>query len=235
MYVSPIGAWSAVGCLLLCLINRGAAESSRYRGVGDPARLPLRRTLRDQSIVPPYRDVIDRPDHQRDSARLPIPPVHDAYVVYPNVDDHAWRDATKSVPGSANGEGESAYYEEYAVSAENQGLSGRKSPDNVARRADWRYEEASRNELKDEEMMRKMSALDKILFEDENDIVLRNTIEDGAGAETSIPEETKRVVRQVRRQRPGFFWTLARLAFEVRAMRRRRSRESIDQFSTSVK
>lgn len=33
----------------------------------------------------------------------------------------------------------------------------------------------------------------------------------------NITEEAKRVVRQVKRQRPGLFWTLARVAFEVSA------------------
>lgn len=67
----------------------------------------------------------------------------------------------------------------------------------------------------DEEIMKKMNMLDKMLSEDENDVE-KNTVEDGIITEMNISEETKRVVRQVRRYRPGFFWTLARLAFEVR-------------------
>lgn len=69
----------------------------------------------------------------------------------------------------------------------------------------------------DEEIMRKMNILDKMLSEDtdENDID-KNAVEDGIIAKMNISEETKRVVRQVRKQRPGFFWTLVRLAFEVR-------------------
>lgn len=31
----------------------------------------------------------------------------------------------------------------------------------------------------------------------------------------NVSEETKRVVRQVKKQRPGFFWTLFRVVFEV--------------------
>lgn len=31
----------------------------------------------------------------------------------------------------------------------------------------------------------------------------------------NLTEDAKRIVRQVKRQRPGFFWTLARVAFEV--------------------
>lgn len=65
--------------------------------------------------------------------------------------------------------------------------------------------------------MLKMSVLEKLLSEDtdENDIESKNSVEDSIMAETRIPEETKRVVRQVRRHRPGFFYTLARVAFEV--------------------
>ncbi|XP_029173864.1 uncharacterized protein LOC114942629 [Nylanderia fulva] len=69
--------------------------------------------------------------------------------------------------------------------------------------------------IRDEEMMLKMSILEKLLSEDENDVESMNSIEDSIFAETSISEETKRVARQVRRQRPGFFYTLARVAFET--------------------
>lgn len=65
----------------------------------------------------------------------------------------------------------------------------------------------------DEEIMKKMNMLDRILSEDTDE---NNIVEDEIIAEMKISEETKRVVRQVRRHRPGFFWTLARLAFEVR-------------------
>lgn len=70
---------------------------------------------------------------------------------------------------------------------------------------------------KDEEIMKKMNILNKVLSESskENDVEPENTIEDRIIADTNISEETKRVVRQIRKQRPGFFWTLARLAFEV--------------------
>ncbi|XP_011868225.1 PREDICTED: uncharacterized protein LOC105562198 [Vollenhovia emeryi] len=68
----------------------------------------------------------------------------------------------------------------------------------------------------DKEIMKKMNMLDKILSEDtvENDVE-KNTVEDGIIAEINLSEETKRVVRQVRKYRPGFFWTLAKLAFET--------------------
>ncbi|KAL6441598.1 hypothetical protein ACFW04_003618 [Cataglyphis niger] len=80
-------------------------------------------------------------------------------------------------------------------------------------RLEQRYEETGR---RDKEIMLKISALEKLLSEDtkERDVE-SNTVEDNIIAETSIPEETKRVVRQVRKQRPGFFYTLARLAFET--------------------
>lgn len=68
---------------------------------------------------------------------------------------------------------------------------------------------------RDEEIMLKMSVLEKLLSEDENDVESKNSIEDSIFAEASISEETKRVVRQVRRHRPGFFYTLARVAFET--------------------
>ncbi|CAL1685331.1 unnamed protein product [Lasius platythorax] len=81
-------------------------------------------------------------------------------------------------------------------------------------RLEQRYQETRR---RDEEIMLKMSVLEKLLSEDtdENDIESKNSVEDSIMAETSIPEETKRVVRQVRRHRPGFFYTLARVAFET--------------------
>ncbi|XP_012054097.1 PREDICTED: general transcriptional corepressor trfA-like [Atta cephalotes] len=88
---------------------------------------------------------------------------------------------------------------------------------NIARfMSEYELEEEETREI-DEEIMKKMSLLDKVLSEDtdKNDIEMKNTIEDEIIAEMNISEETKRVVRQVRKQRPGFFWTLARLAFET--------------------
>ncbi|XP_012537436.1 uncharacterized protein LOC105837316 [Monomorium pharaonis] len=69
----------------------------------------------------------------------------------------------------------------------------------------------------DEEVIKKMNLLDKVLSEDidVNDTEIKNTVEDEIIAEMKISEETKRVARQVRKKRPGFFWTLARLAFET--------------------
>jgi len=95
---------------------------------------------------------------------------------------------------------------------ENQEVSFEKQSD-----VSWQHQEEARR--KDEEITKKINALDKYLSDDsdENNVESRNTIEERSIVE-GIPEETKRVVRQVSRQRPGFFWTLARLAFEVRIM-----------------
>jgi len=103
------------------------------------------------------------------------------------------------------------------------GFSGRRHVENQEESLEkqnnvlWQHQEEGRR--KDEEIMKKINALDKYLSDDsdENNVESRNTIEDRSIVE-GIPEETKRVVRQVSRQRPGFFWTLARLAFEVRIM-----------------
>jgi len=80
-----------------------------------------------------------------------------------------------------------------------------------------RLESEEIKKIDEEVIMKKMKMLDKVLSEDidENDVDIKNTIEDEIITEMNISEETKRAVRQVRRHRPGFFWTLARLAFEV--------------------
>lgn len=60
--------------------------------------------------------------------------------------------------------------------------------------------------------------IETILLEDlENtsDLEMMNALEEKIVASAEIPEEARRVVRQVRRQQPGFFWTLARVAFET--------------------
>lgn len=71
------------------------------------------------------------------------------------------------------------------------------------------------------EIIEKMKILDKFLSEDAKDIDV-NGIEDNI-----IPEESKRVVREVKKQKPGFFWTLAKLTFEVKFTR--------DSFETGIK
>lgn len=104
------------------------------------------------------------------------------------------------------------YYDYKAPQLENQKLLKQKSDIGISR-LDHRNKESQK---KDEEIMKNMNILNKMLSEifNESDVE-SNTIEDKIIAESTISEETKRVVRQVRKQRPGFFWTLARLAFEV--------------------
>nr|KAF7427739.1 hypothetical protein H0235_007433 [Vespula pensylvanica] len=69
----------------------------------------------------------------------------------------------------------------------------------------------------DEEILEKMNALERMLSDESNekDFETKNSINDKIISDSIMPEETKRVVRQVRKQRPGFFWTLAKLAFET--------------------
>ncbi|XP_026671405.1 uncharacterized protein LOC108627443 [Ceratina calcarata] len=63
----------------------------------------------------------------------------------------------------------------------------------------------------EDEIIEKMIILDKLLSEDSSEKELGlNGIEDRI-----IPEESRRVVRQVRNEKPGFFWTLARVTFEM--------------------
>lgn len=73
-------------------------------------------------------------------------------------------------------------------------------------------EEDKGNSSIEEEIIEKMKILDKFLSEDSNakDLDI-NGIEDNI-----IPEESKRIVREVKKQKPGFFWTLAKLTFEVK-------------------
>ncbi|XP_035737719.1 uncharacterized protein LOC118448493 [Vespa mandarinia] len=69
----------------------------------------------------------------------------------------------------------------------------------------------------DEEILEKMNMLERMLSDESNekDFETKNSINDKIISESIMPEETKRVVRQVRKQRPGFFWTLAKIAFET--------------------
>nr|XP_034171360.1 uncharacterized protein LOC117600278 isoform X1 [Osmia lignaria] len=72
-------------------------------------------------------------------------------------------------------------------------------------------EEDTESSLKEKEIMEKLKLLDKLLSEDSSEKDLdTNGIEDKI-----IPEESKRVVREVRKHKPGFFWTLARVTFET--------------------
>lgn len=121
-------------------------------------------------------------------------------------EDYVRRNVTKSIPEYLSLEKE--YRSQYVKSHES---TKSESAISFLRQ---RHREARR---KNKDVMRKMNMLDKVLSENssENDIVSRNTIDDKIIRETDISKEAKRTIRQVRKQRPGFFWTLARLAFEV--------------------
>ncbi|KAG7198390.1 hypothetical protein KM043_005781 [Ampulex compressa] len=83
-------------------------------------------------------------------------------------------------------------------------------------RFDWlkNEEDLDRKVAKD---LENASDFEGILSTDysDDDIELKNRIEKEILSEGRISEETRRVVRQVSKRRPGFFWTLARLAFET--------------------
>ncbi|CAK9819537.1 hypothetical protein ANTPLA_LOCUS10279 [Anthophora plagiata] len=79
------------------------------------------------------------------------------------------------------------------------------------------YAEASKKDrnrkdnLNEEEITKKMRILDLVLSEDSSQKDLdTNGLEDKI-----INEESRRVIRQVRKQKPGFFWTIARITFET--------------------
>ncbi|XP_076641226.1 uncharacterized protein LOC143352532 [Halictus rubicundus] len=55
-----------------------------------------------------------------------------------------------------------------------------------------------------------MKILDRLLSEDSDEKEVDNSLD-----EKIMSEETKRVAREIRKQRPGFFWTLARVTFET--------------------
>ena len=69
--------------------------------------------------------------------------------------------------------------------------------------------EDTESDTKEKEMREKMSVLDKMLSEDSSN-VYGNSVEDKI-----MSEETKRVARQIRKQKPGFFWTLAKVTFQT--------------------
>ncbi|XP_076276421.1 uncharacterized protein LOC143207157 [Lasioglossum baleicum] len=62
---------------------------------------------------------------------------------------------------------------------------------------------------REKEIVENMKVLDRLLSEDSDEVV------DNSLDEKIMSEETKRVARQIRKQRPGFFWTLARVTFET--------------------
>lgn len=198
--------------LLFCLISplcNGAEKSYRIpRGVNDPVEYRQFQPLQFEAASIEERADIAKP------AEKPY------YNVYQPSAVHSRTLPSKSTHSDVYARGQTwKSISEYHVEEEyksHYGFSG--SRQNLQRGSDVdrfsRHREEARR--RDEEIARKMNALDKFLSRDndENTVESRNTIEDIT--QTSIPEETRRVVRQVRRQRPGFFWTLARLTFEVR-------------------
>lgn len=52
------------------------------------------------------------------------------------------------------------------------------------------------------------------------DMIKLNSLSDRLISRANVTEEARRVVRQVKKQRPGFFWTIFRIAFEVRVILR---------------
>ena len=65
----------------------------------------------------------------------------------------------------------------------------------------------------EEELARKMRILDQLLSEDSSG---KDFDVDVIGDKDIIPEESKRVVREVKKKRPGLFWSLAKVTFQVR-------------------
>ncbi|KAK1131089.1 hypothetical protein K0M31_017386 [Melipona bicolor] len=73
------------------------------------------------------------------------------------------------------------------------------------------FEDENRESGDEEELARKMRILDQLLSEDSS----------GKGFDVDvigdmiIPEESKRVVREVRKKKPGLFWSLAKVTFQA--------------------
>lgn len=211
MYMSSINS-SAASWLLLCLIipfYSGAERSSwipyeindpvhQFQPI-QPESVSLEEQLRFNIPNSPQYNIYHS---KHNSVQNGIPPKN-RYS-----EGNVKQNMARSLPEYQLGEVYRPYY--YPEFVENQGTPKEESAAHV----EQSYEKT--REI-DEEIMKKMNMLDKLLSEDtdENDVEMKNTVEDDLIAEMSISEETKRVVRQVRRHRPGFFWTLARLAFEV--------------------
>ncbi|XP_071641957.1 uncharacterized protein [Temnothorax longispinosus] len=205
MSISSINSFAA-RWLLLCLIipsYSGAERSDWVPYEIDPVYYRFRPTQPEPvSVEEQFHPNIPKPPQYNDyhpkynsvQSRISLKERHSESNVKLN--------AARSMPENQLGEVYRSYY--YSQSAENRGTSKEESA--------ARLERKKTREI-DEEIMKKMNMLDKMLSE-ENDIE-KNTVEDGIIAEMNISEETKRVVRQVRRRRPGFFWTLARLTFET--------------------
>ncbi|XP_020282348.1 uncharacterized protein LOC109853985 isoform X2 [Pseudomyrmex gracilis] len=208
MHVSSIKFFAASCWLVLCVISplHSTAErmSSILYGVNNPARHQFQRIQPEDTTfsfeergefesnarVPKPRDI-----NQINSLQFRTSPRNI------NSEVHVKQNVAKLRPEyRVENRKSKPYYSEYL------------KKENAARSAELEQETRRR----DKEIVKKMNVLDKLLSEssEENDVESKITAEDRIIAEM-IPEETRRVVRQVRRQRPGFFWTLARLAFET--------------------
>lgn len=73
------------------------------------------------------------------------------------------------------------------------------------------FEDENRESGDEEELARKMRILDQLLSEDSSG---KDFDVDVIG-DMIIPEESKRVVREVRRKKPGLFWSLAKVTFQA--------------------
>jgi len=206
--MSSINSFAA-NCLLLYLISSFCSRAEKsdwipYK-INDPAHYQFR-SIQPESV----------PSEEQFQSNVPKRPQHN--VPHPKhnlmqpgilIKDRSEDNAKKNI---ARFMLEYELEEIYRPYYDSQFVRNKKIP----KKENARLEHEETREI-DEEIMKKMSLLDKVLSEDtdKNDIEMKNTIEDEIIAEMNISEETKRVVRQVRKQRPGFFWTLARLAFEV--------------------
>lgn len=210
MYISSINAFTA-SWLLLCLIKPLYSEAEKSHVVPYEINNTMHRSEpvfsedQIQSNVSKLPQYIYHRNYQSNS----VPPEIFEKNMYPVA--YVKKNVTKSMP-------EYRVRKKYRLYIIILKLCTLKAMEKGKRflQLEQRYEETGR---RDKEIMLKISVLEKLLSEDskEHDVE-SNPVQDNIIAETSIPEETKRVVRQVRRQRPGFFYTLARLAFEVRTM-----------------
>lgn len=210
MYISSINSFTA-SWLLLCLIVpfHSGAESSDW--------IPYEI---DDPVHNQFRSIPPKPVSLEEQFRHNVPKPSPLYnIYYPKYNSLRPGASTKNHHSEGNPklnvarsmskhQLEEVYRPYYYSQFENRETPKEESA--------TRLEREETREI-DEEIIRKMNILDKILSEDtdENDVD-KNTVEDGIISKMNISEETKRVVRQVRKQRPGFFWTLVRLAFEVR-------------------
>lgn len=211
--MSSINSFAA-NCLLLCLISPfyNKAEKSDWipYEINDSAHYKFR-SIQPESV----------PLEEQFWPNVPKHPQYDVYhpkhnSMHPGIlfkarysEDNVKKNIARFMPEYELGKIYRPYYDSQFV--RNQGIPKKESTARLEREKTRKI---------DEEIMKKMSLLDKVLSEDtnKNDIEMMNTIEDEIITEMNISEETKRVVRQVRKERPGFFWTLARLAFQVRIL-----------------